>query len=829
MLKLIAKSLAILTLATSIPAHAVNLAASSAAVSLFDGKSLDGWQSNEGIWRIEDGAITAGSYDKKFPRNEFICTAKSYANFDLKLKIKCSGDPKTGLINSGIQIRSARLPNGGVVGYQIDCGDGWFGKIYDEHRRALIYPKPIDEKKLKEAIDTFGWNEYRILAEGPRIQVWINGVKASDYTETHPLVPLEGIIAPQIHSGGKVMVQFKDVTIRELPPTKDAPTWKSLGTVQEAIKKAKAPAPKPEAENGNNKTAAEQLEMFKVPEGYELELVLQESEGVGKFISVYFDQRGRLWTQTALEYPVDANENPAVAEALYKSHAKDKVLVYPRESLAEIPEGGLTNPTVFADGLAIPLGILPWGNGDSAYVLHGPDLLLLTDTNGDGKSDQREVVLTGLGTQDSHLFPHQFTRAPGDWIWMAQGLFNNSDVKQPGKEDSVNWPKCSMARMRPDGSGFEVTSVGPNNIWGLSMTGEGETFIQEANDYGYALMPFHEFAYYRGGMKAFKKSYQPPFPVTTSHRMGGSGLSGLCLLENGPSVDAGSEFTMLLANPITSKIQTMGMQRKGAGWHLKPLPDFLTCEDPNFRPVAMTQGPDGCLYIVDWYNKIISHNEVPRNHPERDKTRGRIWRLKPVDTTETPAIPDFTKLKNSELVAMLGELPTARAHLAWQTLTDREDPGAEVLKGMVQSADHSDAARIQAFWTLGDDGVEVATALLSSENRNVRRQLASYPNFALKLTTDSDPEVRYAAQTTLGRSLPSNPEATISAMIQAAGATRTNPATSESYEAKFERFLVRFFLERHPEVVGKFLDSSAAKELSIEGRMLAVSAMPADQ
>ncbi|MDF1739094.1 MAG: DUF1080 domain-containing protein [Verrucomicrobiales bacterium] len=212
-------------------------------VPLFDGKTLDGWQSSEGVWRVEEGAITAGSHDRKFPKNEFICTSKSYANFELTLKIKCSGDLETGQVNSGIQIRSARLPNGGVAGYQVDCGKGWFGKIYDEHRRRLIYPEPIDEAALLMGVDTFGWNEYRILADGPRIQVWINDIPASDYTEENPEIPLNGIIAPQIHKGGHVMVQFKDVMIRELPPTPGAPTWESLGGTEAALNKVKKKSP----------------------------------------------------------------------------------------------------------------------------------------------------------------------------------------------------------------------------------------------------------------------------------------------------------------------------------------------------------------------------------------------------------------------------------------------------------------------------------------------------------------------------------------------------------------------------------------------------------
>ena len=205
--------------------------------SLFDGETLNGWHSRTNVWRVKDGAITAGSHTKKFPKNEWIATEKSYANFELTLKIKCSGDLATGQVNSGIQIRSAWLPNKTVAGYQIDCGKGWFGKIFDEHRRRLIYPNPLNGEKLADGIDTFGWNEFRILADGPRIQVWINDIKATDYTETNPLIPLEGIIAPQIHSGGHVMVQFKDVMIRELPPTQGSPTWKSLGGVQAALDK----------------------------------------------------------------------------------------------------------------------------------------------------------------------------------------------------------------------------------------------------------------------------------------------------------------------------------------------------------------------------------------------------------------------------------------------------------------------------------------------------------------------------------------------------------------------------------------------------------------
>jgi putative membrane-bound dehydrogenase-like protein len=773
----------------TVPSHAEPL-------SLFDGKTLNGWDFDPAIWRIEDGVITGGSTTEKIPKNFFIASQRSFQNFELKLKIKCSGDPKTGLINSGIQIRS--IPDGtAMAGYQIDCGAGWFGKIYDEHRRNKVIwsPTPEQQAALDKAVDVFGWNEYTIRAEGPRIQTWINGVLCIDYTETDPNVALDGHIAPQVHSGGICLVQVKDITVEELPPTPSSPTWKSIGGLEGM--KAKLP-PKPQANNAKPKrdisynnvqgtalTAQEQLKKFHLPEGYEIELVVQESEGLGKFVSVYFDQRGRLWTQTALEYPIDANENPAAAEAVYASKAKDKVLHFPREALnAPLPPEGLTHPTIFAEGLAIPTGILPWGNGDTCYIQHGHDLKLYKDINGDGKADTFEILLTGFGVQDSHLFPHQFTRAPGGWIWMAQGLFNNSQVRKPGSDVIIDYPKCGMARMRPDGSEFEVTSVGPNNIWGLVITGEGETFIQEANDYGYPVMPFHEYAYYPGGMEALKKSYQPDFPPQAEFRMGGTGLSGLALVESGPLKDKEAAHTMAVANPITSQIQTLAMHRDGGYWKLEQLPDLITCDDPFFRPVALTNGPDGCIYIVDWYNKIISHNEVPRAHPDRDKTRGRIWRIKssrhsPSD--ESPSIPDFTQLPPEDLIALLGKAPLGRAHLAWQELQDRAK----------LPATHWAAQEYMANQLIGQ---------ISQIGRTLSDQTL--------------PQLLAFAKP----SLPNGPS------IQSSRGTKQIPVR-EAYDREFERFLVRMFLERHPDLTATFLDSEAAAKLPVEARVLASLAL----
>lgn len=845
-----------------LPAHLLITLLSAAAlhaepVSLFDGKTLDGWDFDPAMWRVEDGMITGGSTTEKIKKNDFISTKKSFQNFELKLKIKCSGDPKTGMINSGIQIRSVREGTA-MSGYQVDCGAGWFGKIYDEHRRnkPIWVPTPEQQAALDKAVDVFGWNEYRIRAEGPRIQTWINGVPCIDYTETDKNIALDGHIAPQVHSGGVCLVQVKDITIEELPPTPNAPTWNTVKKVNH-VNPVKPTAPKRDISynniQGTAKTAVEQQKLFHLPEGYEIELVVQESEGLGKFVSVYFDQRGRMWTQTALEYPVDANENPAAAEAVYAAKGKDKVLVYPRESLnAKIPAGGLTNGTVFADGLAIPLGILPWGAGDTCYVQHGHDLKLYKDTNGDGKADTFDVVLTGFGVQDSHLFPHQFTRAPGGWIWMAQGLFNNSKVHKPGSNVVVDYPKCGMARFRPDGSEFEMTSIGPNNIWGLVITGEGETFIQEANDYGYPVMPFHEYAYYPGGMEALKRSYQPDFPPQADFRMGGTGLSGLALIESGSLKDKQAAHTMAVANPIISKIQTIAMHRDGAYWKLAQLPDLITCDDPFFRPVALTNGPDGCIYIVDWYNKIISHNEVPRAHPDRDKTRGRIWRVK-TKAQPMAQVPDMSAMAAEDMLDYLESPSTWAQDVASHILADRKATKlVETLKTLVNDDNKNAATRIHALWAwqeLGLSDTKPLSLMLKSEDKAIRREaaraMASFAKdfgpenvayFLKPFVNDPDADVRRAVINSLGSikdpnnsvidllisfakpSLPNGPT------IQSSRSPKQIPVR-EAYDREFERFLVRMFLERHPDVVAKFLDSEAAAKLPVEARVLASLAL----
>src|SRR5204863_10066634 len=134
------------------------------------------------------------------------------------------------------------------------------------------------------------------------------------------------------------------------------------------------------------------------------------------------------------------------------------------------------------------------------------------------------------------------------------------------------------------------------------------------------------------------------------------------------------------------------------GWRLEHLPDFIRCADPWFRPVAIQFGPDGCLYIVDWYNKVISHNEVPRNHPERDKTRGRIWRVRHESQPLRTDLPNLYLAPENELLNHLRAANTWEVNAAWQEIVDRHAVSlAPKLAGIVMDEERPNDLRLRAL------------------------------------------------------------------------------------------------------------------------------------
>jgi hypothetical protein len=188
-----------------------------APISLFNGKTLAGWDGDTtNVWRVQDGAIAAGSIQKNAPQNEFLRTKVSYTNFVLRVKVKLMG--KEGFVNGGVQVRSqpAKNPPNEMVGYQCDVGEGWWGALYDESRRNKVLIKPNPEDVAK-AVRKEEWNEYYIRCEGRRIQTSINGIPMINYTEPDESLPQHGLIGLQIHGGGFTEIFYKDVLLEPLP------------------------------------------------------------------------------------------------------------------------------------------------------------------------------------------------------------------------------------------------------------------------------------------------------------------------------------------------------------------------------------------------------------------------------------------------------------------------------------------------------------------------------------------------------------------------------------------------------------------------------------
>ena len=471
--------------------------AAAAASRLFDGKSLAGWEGDPKIWRVEDGLITGGSLTETVKRNEFLATTKEYGNFIVRFKIKLTGSE--GFINSGFQIRSQRVPGDSeMAGYQCDFGDpSWWGCIYDESRRNKLMAqsdmKTLEPVLKRERLERL--RDPRRRTAHHHLDQWRDG-RGLHGSRIRPS-SRPAAWASRSTAAARRWSQVKDLTIEELPATPQR---------QGAREPEKSASESPLPPDGGSRPP------FSLAPGLEMELVVEEDleKGYGKFVAVQFDQHGRLWTMTALEYPVDANENPAAAEALYASKAQDKILVYdsrrprhrwPRPAYAR-------SRTVFADGLAIPLGILPLQRrllrpARSRHRASPRHRRRRQGRQTRGRPDR--LRRAGFPPLSAPVHPRA-GRLDLDGAGRLQ--LRQGPVGPDGKV--TEFDQTRMAKFRPDGSRLRRSPATARATSGDSCSnGEGEAFIQEANDFGYPVMPFHEYANYPGCSNAQWKSYAP--------------------------------------------------------------------------------------------------------------------------------------------------------------------------------------------------------------------------------------------------------------------------------------------------------------------------------
>lgn len=441
---------------------------------------------------------------------------------------------------------------------------------------------------------------------------------------------------------------------------------------------------------------------LRVPPGFEIQLVASEPT-IHKPMNLVFDARGRLWVTESVEYPFAAQGRPG----------RDRIVIL--EDFGS--DGKARKATVFAEGLNIPIGILPLPSCNEAIVFSIPYLYRLTDTDGDGKADKKEELYGIFGARDTHGMVNSLTLGLDGWVYACHGFANESVVKGKNGQE-LRMHSGNTFRFRPDGSAVESWTRGQVNPFGMAVDDQFNLYTADCHS-----RPMTQLL--RG---AYYDSFGKPHdglgygPNMIGHNHGSTGLSGLVYY-------ASDQFPkeyygrMFVGNCVTNTVNMDVLQFFGSTPKAIEQPDFIRSSDLWFRPVYLTLGPDGALYVADFYNCIIGHYEVPLTHPRRDRERGRIWRViwRGTEATKTtpPSIPrgDYTQASIDDLIADLASPRLAVRMLATHQLMHRG--GAEA-KSKLKDPQRltTETQRAHALWILEALGAlteeEIDSALQSS-------------------------------------------------------------------------------------------------------------------
>ena len=337
---------------------------------------------------------------------------------------------------------------------------------------------------------------------------------------------------------------------------------------------------------------------FEVAEGFEVQLYAADPL-MAKPVQMNFDAQGRLWVVSSSIYP---QLKPGEV-------ANDKVLILEDKD----GDGRCEASTVFADGLLIPTGI-EIGDG-GAYVANSTELIHLKDMNGDGKADSSRVILSGFGTEDTHHIIHTFRYGPDGALYFNQSIYIDSNVETPHGTKRLGGG--GIWRFRPSTVELDVFVKGMCNPWGHSWDRFGQSFGTDGagGDGIHYLVPGFTYPHFPGQGKQF-----PGLNRGSPKYCANETLSGRHLPESWQGSIVTNDFR---ANRICRFV----LSEDGSGFSSKQMPELIKTKDRAFRPIDVKMGPDGAIYIADWYNPIINHGEVDFRDPRRDRTHGRIWRI----------------------------------------------------------------------------------------------------------------------------------------------------------------------------------------------------------
>jgi len=496
-------------------------------------------------------------------------------------------------------------------------------------------------------------------------------------------------------------------------------------------------------------TPEQERQSFHLPPGFEAQLVASEPE-IGKPMNMAFDAKGRLWLTQSREYPF-----PVLP---VDKKGRDKIMVLEDFD----PSGRARKITTFVEGLNIPIGLYPYQDGVIAFSI--PKVHLFRDTDGDGRSDKDEVLLTGLGYQkDTHGLTSNFRRGYDGYIYADHGFNNDSTILgRDGSTITINSGNCY--RFKPDGTQVEQHSFGQVNPFGLMFDPLGDLWSADCHS-SPTYMLLHGAHYPSFGKPHDGLGFGPDI---CKHTHGSTAICGMVFYDDDRFPEE-FRWNTYIGNVMTCRINRDSYEEHGSTRIARAEPDFLSSDDPWFRPVMLDLGPDGAIYVADFYNRIIGHYEVPLDHPGRDRERGRIWRIVykggSVNHDDSSKF-DLSTMSESKLIAELGSANITRRMLATDQLVDRiGKPAVKRLSEMLTDEMAKPAQKAHGLWALsrlGSLDEKVLATLASDKNRIVRvhamrvmaeteRWTQSKAELARKGVTDVDAYVQRAAADAIGR------------------------------------------------------------------------------
>ncbi|HTF21440.1 MAG TPA: PVC-type heme-binding CxxCH protein [Chryseolinea sp.] len=440
------------------------------------------------------------------------------------------------------------------------------------------------------------------------------------------------------------------------------------------------------------RTAEEELKGFILPPGFEIQLFASEPD-IEKPMNITFDAKGRMWVTSSFEYPF-----PMVGK-----RGSDKLTILEDTD----GDGKADKFTQVSDTLNIPIGIIPLEDG--AFSFSVPNLYRYFDADHDDKMERSQFMLGPFGYQDTHGMVSNFIRGYDGWIHACHGFTNYS--KFTGTDgDTITLVSGNTFRFNMDGTHVEQLTFGQVNPFGLVFDALGYLYSTDSHS-----SPLYQLIR-TGDYPHFGKTSNMGFgPDMKSLQDEATALAGITQYAD---VLFPEEFhnNFFIGDVVNSRVHRYSFTWKGSSPAGKSEVDFIKSEDPWFRPVNIKLGPDGALYVADFYNAIIGHYEVPLNHPKRDKQRGRIWRIT-YKGKKNDRI-DLTKAAPNALIAALdaNNLPVRMA--ATDQITDRlGDASAESLAKLLASTSTTSRQYVHAMWALhrmnklsGDDLQRSATS-----------------------------------------------------------------------------------------------------------------------